>query len=81
MTSRWCAVSLHDIAEVTTRVVEHRLHKRQWLHVACTEKLTAYHLHTSRGRKAVKNSAGAVLRITRRAPARAVRDLVGQVAP
>jgi transposase len=26
---------------------------KQWLHVACTEKLTAYHLHTSRGRKAV----------------------------
>ena len=26
---------------------------KQWLHVACTEKLTAYHLHESRGRKAV----------------------------
>jgi len=27
---------------------------KQWLHVACTEKLTAYHLHESRGRAAVK---------------------------
>ncbi len=26
---------------------------KQWLHVACTEKLTAYHLHASRGRAAV----------------------------
>lgn len=26
---------------------------KQWLHVARTEKLTAYHLHTSRGRNAV----------------------------
>lgn len=26
---------------------------KQWLHVARTEKLTAFHLHTSRGRKAV----------------------------
>jgi len=26
---------------------------KQWLHVACTETLTAYHLHESRGRKAV----------------------------
>lgn len=30
---------------------------KQWLHVACTEKLTAYHLHTSRGRKAVTEFA------------------------
>ena len=26
---------------------------KQWLHVACTEKLTGYHLHESRGRTAV----------------------------
>ena len=26
---------------------------KQWLHVACTETLTAYHLHASRGRTAV----------------------------
>ncbi len=26
---------------------------KQWLHVACTSKLTAYHLHPSRGRAAV----------------------------
>jgi transposase len=26
---------------------------KRWLHVACTEKLTAYHLHASRGRAAV----------------------------
>jgi transposase len=29
---------------------------KQWLHVACTEKLTAYHLHESRGRVAVATS-------------------------
>ena len=28
--------------------------RKQWLHVARTEKLTAYHLHESRGRTAVK---------------------------
>lgn len=30
---------------------------RWWLHVACTEKLTAYHLHRSRGRVAVTEFA------------------------
>jgi transposase len=30
---------------------------RWWLHVACTEKLTAYHLHPSRGRAAVNEFA------------------------
>jgi transposase len=30
---------------------------RWWLHVACTEKLTAYHLHRSRGRAAVTEFA------------------------
>ena len=30
---------------------------KQWLHVACTEKLTAYHLHSSRGRAAVDEFA------------------------
>jgi len=29
-----------------------------WLHVACTQKLTAYHLHRSRGRVAVDEFAG-----------------------
>jgi transposase len=30
---------------------------KQWLHVACTDTLTAYHLHTSRGRVAVDDFA------------------------
>jgi transposase len=30
---------------------------KQWLHVACTDKLTAYHLHESRGRAAVDDFA------------------------